>query len=102
MERQTISNAHQCERRVLKSQMIYEKRVVLCPCSGYLPCAASRRAFLSAGSGMNYNPGQAPTATKCLPMFLCSAGLSTLEATGRNPNTEGLGLELTGVELTDR
>jgi pyruvate/2-oxoglutarate dehydrogenase complex dihydrolipoamide dehydrogenase (E3) component len=35
-------------------------------------------------------------------MFLCSAGLSTLVATGRNPNTEGLGLELTGVELTDR
>jgi pyruvate/2-oxoglutarate dehydrogenase complex dihydrolipoamide dehydrogenase (E3) component len=25
-----------------------------------------------------------------------------LVATGRNPNTEGLGLELTGVELTDR
>jgi pyruvate/2-oxoglutarate dehydrogenase complex dihydrolipoamide dehydrogenase (E3) component len=23
-------------------------------------------------------------------------------ATGRDPNTEGLGLELTGVELTDR
>ena len=23
-------------------------------------------------------------------------------ATGRNPNTEGLGLELAGVELTDR
>jgi pyruvate/2-oxoglutarate dehydrogenase complex dihydrolipoamide dehydrogenase (E3) component len=35
-------------------------------------------------------------------MFLCSAGLSTLFARGRNPNTEGLGLELTGVELTDR
>jgi hypothetical protein len=35
-------------------------------------------------------------------MFLCSAELSTLVATGRNPNTERLGLELTGVELTDR
>jgi pyruvate/2-oxoglutarate dehydrogenase complex dihydrolipoamide dehydrogenase (E3) component len=29
-------------------------------------------------------------------------GSHVLVATGRNPNTEGLGLELTGVELTDR
>jgi pyruvate/2-oxoglutarate dehydrogenase complex dihydrolipoamide dehydrogenase (E3) component len=29
-------------------------------------------------------------------------GTHILVATGRNPNTEGLGLELTGVELTDR
>jgi pyruvate/2-oxoglutarate dehydrogenase complex dihydrolipoamide dehydrogenase (E3) component len=29
-------------------------------------------------------------------------GSHLLVATGRNPNTEGLGLELTGVELTDR
>jgi pyruvate/2-oxoglutarate dehydrogenase complex dihydrolipoamide dehydrogenase (E3) component len=29
-------------------------------------------------------------------------GSHVLIATGRNPNTEGLGLELTGVELTDR
>jgi pyruvate/2-oxoglutarate dehydrogenase complex dihydrolipoamide dehydrogenase (E3) component len=29
-------------------------------------------------------------------------GSQVLVATGRNPNTEGLGLELTGVELTDR
>ena len=29
-------------------------------------------------------------------------GSHVLAATGRNPNTEGLGLELTGVELTDR
>src|SRR6202049_4457097 len=29
-------------------------------------------------------------------------GSHILVATGRNPNTEGLGLELTGVELTDR
>src|SRR3989442_107873 len=29
-------------------------------------------------------------------------GKHVLVATGRNPNTEGLGLELTGVELTDR
>src|SRR5207245_2838147 len=29
-------------------------------------------------------------------------GSDVLVATGRNPNTEGLGLELTGVELTDR
>src|SRR6202165_2900460 len=29
-------------------------------------------------------------------------GGHVLVATGRNPNTEGLGLELTGVELTDR
>src|ERR1700758_984253 len=29
-------------------------------------------------------------------------GNHVLVATGRNPNTEGLGLELTGVELTDR
>ena len=29
-------------------------------------------------------------------------GTHLLVATGRNPNTEGLGLELTGVELTDR
>src|SRR6267142_1108331 len=29
-------------------------------------------------------------------------GSHVLLATGRNPNTEGLGLELTGVELTDR
>jgi hypothetical protein len=45
MERQTqssISNANQCERCVLKSHVIYEKRVVFCPCSGYLPCAPPR------------------------------------------------------------
>jgi hypothetical protein len=101
MERQTISNAHQCERCVLKSQMIYEKRVVLCLCSGYLSCAASRRAFLSVGSGMNYSP-PGPDGHEMFTNVLCSAGLLTLEATGRNPNTEGLGLELTGVELTDR
>jgi pyruvate/2-oxoglutarate dehydrogenase complex dihydrolipoamide dehydrogenase (E3) component len=29
-------------------------------------------------------------------------GTHVLVATGRNPNTEGLGLELTGVKLTDR
>ena len=29
-------------------------------------------------------------------------GTHVLVATGRNPNTEGIGLELTGVELTDR
>src|SRR5260370_31788925 len=29
-------------------------------------------------------------------------GSHVLFATGRNPNAEGLGLELTGVELTDR
>src|SRR5271156_4914099 len=29
-------------------------------------------------------------------------GSQVLVAIGRNPNTEGLGLELTGVELTDR
>src|SRR5437870_13456318 len=29
-------------------------------------------------------------------------GSHVLVATGRNPNTEGLGLELTGVQLTDR
>src|SRR5437879_12565265 len=29
-------------------------------------------------------------------------GSHVLVATGRNPNTEGLGLELTGVDLTDR
>ena len=53
MERRTqssrINNANECDLCVLKSHVIYEKRVVFCPCSGYLPCAASRRACYGYG-----------------------------------------------------
>ena|ERR1700691_2415264 len=49
MERQTqssISTAIQCERCVLKSHVIYEERVVFCPCSGYLPAIAEQDRLL--------------------------------------------------------